>query len=627
MIDSERSTQTRVRVDSGTDGRLRPSMIPTHHISAWGEVDAIVPLRPRPLRLRSWAAADRAAAAAALGLVTLIALLMVRPLSWAGLGGEQSMPAVATLPRSYVMFVPVAMAICSWLLLRLMAASRHWARFLGIAGLTTLAVEAGARLHIEASTLIGHGPLPPAAMKVAQGLGLCGVWAEILALVAGVLATRAARPRARWTGLAPWLMAAAFLLPLVAYIWSLTLPSAVASRLVALEPSLGVTASASSTIAYAIFQPYVGLIYMSAALAAWQAVTFVQAITEAGPRAARVLHRSITARTHSLRARGALLLLCVLAAAKLAFDVAGYSHRLPSTLGGGAAIWSQGQNPLVWWYTVLVVLPIAVLLLRRLRYEHTRLSLTAPLVLLSMLFALLGPVQILAQALSDFDPAGALRDARARPHPDGALRCGCAPAGGVRSAVGRERAELARTPPTVSGDARALRHGRVAAHRGGSGVDQRPLRPGVQQLRGGRSDIPRVGSPADRTPTPRAVVLAGVRARAHKGAPKQWLEHRTARARGTWWVLPAPPRLHSRSRWVTSRPIARARSAKPRSPASVPRSPVASLNTLSPFAYAHRKWRDSSLGPRSRTYFPPSRGPRASTTGSRRAHVARRYAA
>lgn len=373
--------------------------------AVWGQLDAIVPLRPRPVRLARWGAAERPAAAVSLALLALIALLMLRPLSWAGLGGEQAMPGVATLPRSYVVFVPVSMAICARLLTRFLIRSRHWSRYLGIAGLATFALDAGARVRIEASSLLGHGPLPPPALKAADGLVLLGMLAELSALVAGILAARAGRRKARWTHFAPRLMAFAFLLPLAAYTDSLSLSPAVAARLVVPDPSLGVSASPSATLAYAIFEPYVLLIYMGAALAAWQAVTFVQAISEAGPRAARLIHGVIAARPHLPRSRAALSALALLAAAKLAFDLAGYSHRLPAALGGDAAIWSHGQSPYVWYYTCLVAVPAAALLLRRLREEHARLSLTAPLVILATLFALLGPVQVLAEALTDFDPA------------------------------------------------------------------------------------------------------------------------------------------------------------------------------------------------------------------------------
>jgi hypothetical protein len=200
-------------------------------------------------------------------------------------------------------------------------------------------------------------------------------------------------------------MGAAFLLPLIAYLDSLGLSHGIASRLVVPDPSLGVRASASSTLAYAIFEPYLLLLYLGAALAAWQAVTFTQAISEVGPRAAHFLHRAIAASARLSHSRGVLAGLVLLATAKLGFDIAGYSHRLPGALGGNAAIWSHGQSPYVWYYTGLVAVPVSVLLLGRLRNEHTRLSLTSPLIVLATLFALLGPVQVLTEALTDFDPS------------------------------------------------------------------------------------------------------------------------------------------------------------------------------------------------------------------------------
>lgn len=309
------------------------------------------------------------------------------------------MPAVASLPRTYIVFVPAAMAICSWLLIRLLSESSHWSRLLGIGGLTVLAMEAGARVRIEASTLAAHQSLSPAAAKAVEGLQGCGGWAILLAIASGVLAARARRPKARWTRMAPWLMAAAFLLPLAAYIWSLTFSPAIRAALQAPDQSLGVTAGAPSTMAYAIFEPYIGLIYMTAALAAWQAATFAQAINGASTRATGLLHRLVSDSTNLMRKRATLLLLLALAAGKLLFDLAGYAHRLPSALGGNAAIWTQGQGPLVWYYTLIVAVPLSVLLLRRLRIEHSRLSLAGPTLVLAALFALCGPVQLLLQAL------------------------------------------------------------------------------------------------------------------------------------------------------------------------------------------------------------------------------------
>jgi hypothetical protein len=403
--DADAGTDMRVDPEAAVEGNEPRADAARHHVSAWEELDTIVPLRPRPVYLASWAAAERPAAATVLGLLGLIALLMMRPLSWAGLGGEQTMPGIATFPRSYLVFVPVAMAVCSWLLTRLLIRLRHWSRYLGIAGLTTFAIDAGARVHIEASTLIGHGPLPPEALKAVYGLAFLGALSELLAFAAGILAARAGRRKARWTRFAPGLMGAAFLLPLIAYLESLHLSPTITSRLVAPDPSLGVSASVSSTLADAIFEPYVLLIYMGAALAAWQAVTFAQAISEAGPRAARLVHRAIGSRPLLRRSRVALVAFTLLAAAKLVFDIAGYGHWLPAVLGGDAAIWSHGQSPYVWYYTCLVAVLAAVLLFGRLRHGHARMSLTAPLVILATLFALLGPIQILAETLTDFDPA------------------------------------------------------------------------------------------------------------------------------------------------------------------------------------------------------------------------------
>ena len=369
------------------------------------DVEAIVPLRPTPINLREWPDTTRRSAWAAIAVLTVAAVLLIRPVTWNGLGGAQAMPGVATIPKIYLAFVPVAMATCAWLLAASMIRATHWGSYLGLAGLTVLGVEVGARVHIEASALVGHAAISASALHAAQSLGASGVIAELLAVSAGVLAMRRKGRATRGHRIAPWLMAGAFIVPLYAYLSALNLAPDIARQLTAPDPSLGVVGTASGNMADAIFQPYLGLIYMSAALAAWQAITFVQAITAGTPHAGRLL-RLLENRGQNLIL---VVMLALLAFGKAAFDIAGYAHELPSWLGADAALWTTGDSSLVWWYTALVVAPISIWLIRRLTRADYEKPTAMPLLMLCTLFALFGPVQLVTQALSDFDPALRIR--------------------------------------------------------------------------------------------------------------------------------------------------------------------------------------------------------------------------
>ncbi len=83
-------------------------------------------------------------------------------------------------------------------------------------------------------------------------LRACGLIAELLAISGAVLAARAPTGRRRRSWLPSVLIAAAFLLPLVAYVWILLLPQTVTSQLVQRDSALGVTSPLSATLASAI---------------------------------------------------------------------------------------------------------------------------------------------------------------------------------------------------------------------------------------------------------------------------------------------------------------------------------------------------------------------------------------
>lgn len=388
-----------------------------YRFASWEELDEIVPLRPRPVRLGSWqSASHRLIVGAALLLTLLAALVLLRPLRWGGLAGEQSMPAVAVLPRTLIAFVPLAMAAAAGLTMQLLIGIRRWAGALGIVGLALLGLEANARVRIEAATLIRLHATTVNARAFVGLLALCGLAGGICAVAGAIAGIRANLSRKR-SHIGSWLISASFLLPLVAYLISLATPSALAGQLYAVSRDLGTRATPPEVMAYAIFQPYIGLIYMAVVLAAWQAITFAQAISEASPLAARLVTRSY-ARTHKERAvtdRGAreridvrawLIATTVVAVGgvKLAYDIAGYAGFLPNALGGNADLWKYGNTKFVWYFTVLVAAPLAWSLLRRIHPEDKGKPLGPPLIVLSLLFAILGPIQIISQTLADVAP-------------------------------------------------------------------------------------------------------------------------------------------------------------------------------------------------------------------------------
>jgi hypothetical protein len=368
---------------------------PSHHGSSmWQEADGIVPLKPRVLNLSLWQGRERSVAITAVVLIVLSVVLLIRPISWEPIGGLQPMPGVMTVPRLYTIFVPVAMAVASFVIMRSLLQIRHWSRYLGIFGLAVLAVDAGALSRNFALTLIAGrtASVPSAALHAATQLAIYGLLASLAAIVSACLSIGSAAKEARRRKVAPWLMGAAFALPVGGYLASTQLPAPVLHYLYQREPSLNFHCSASSTIASAVFIPYQGLLYMGVVLAAWQAVTFSQAINEAGPKVAYMMRRVPQ------------LLLLMLAAAKLLFDIFGYLHRLPSDLGGDAPVWNLGVNSWVWPAAVLLTVPAAVLLLRRIKADRLSPLPVVAVVILAALLSLFGPIQVVSQALDDFLP-------------------------------------------------------------------------------------------------------------------------------------------------------------------------------------------------------------------------------
>jgi hypothetical protein len=360
----------------------------------WQEADGIVPLKPRVLNLSLWQGRERSVAITAVVLVVLSVAFLIRPISWEPIGGLQPMPGVMTAPRLYTIFVPVAMAVASFVIMRSLLQIRHWSRYLGIFGLTVLAVDAGAVSRNFALTLIAGrtASMPPPALHAATQLAIYGLLASLAAIVSACLSIGSAAKKSRRRKVAPWLMSAAFALPAGAYLASIQLPAPVLHYLYQREPAFNSHWPASSTMASAIFIPYQGLHYMGVVLAAWQAVTFSQAINEAGPKIAYMMRRIPQ------------FLLLILAAAKLLFDTFGYLHRLPADLGGDAPVWDLGVNSWVWPVAVLLTVPAAVVLLRRVKADRLSSLPGVPVVILAALFSLLGPVQVVSQALRDFLP-------------------------------------------------------------------------------------------------------------------------------------------------------------------------------------------------------------------------------
>jgi hypothetical protein len=365
-----------------------------HGRSLRQEADGIVPLRPRVLNLSLWQGRERSVAITAVVLIVLSVVFLIRPISWEPIGGLQPMPGVMTVPRLYTIFVPVAMAVASFVIMRSLLQIRHWSRYFGIFGLAVLAVDAGALSRNFALTLIAGrtASVPPAALHAATQLAIYGLLASLAAIVSACLSIGSAAKESRRRKVAPWLMGAAFALPVGAYLASIQLPAPVLHYLYQREPSLNSHWPASSAMASAVFIPYQRLLYMGVVLAAWQAVTFSQAINEAGPKIAYMMRRVPQ------------FLLLILAAAKLLFDIFGYLHRLPADLGGDAPIWDLGVNSWVWPVAVLLTVPAAVVLLRRVKTDHLSPLPAIPVVILAALFSLFGPVQVVSQALDDFVP-------------------------------------------------------------------------------------------------------------------------------------------------------------------------------------------------------------------------------
>jgi hypothetical protein len=175
---------------------------------------------------------------------------------------------------------------------------------------------------------------------------------------------------------------------------------------------------ASSATAGAILEPHQALVYVVVLLAAWQAVTFVQAIGEMSPKLVQLASHVGHGRRFLLIPRMrplalsrtvAVGLLVAVAAAKVLFDVAGYAHRLPHALGGGADLWDHGANPWVWYFTALVAVPLAVVLVRRVGPADARRSIAVPLVFLGATFALFSVAQLLLNSVADGAPELGIR--------------------------------------------------------------------------------------------------------------------------------------------------------------------------------------------------------------------------
>ncbi len=152
-------------------------------------------------------------------------------------------------------------------------------------------------------------------------------------------------------------------------------------------------------------------------------MTFVQAITEATQPLSRVVSRRLnpecprraegstgqlpSARMGPRGARPVLWAAALLlaAAVKFGFDVAGYTHALPSAFGGRADLWWQADDGWsTWCFMAVLAAPVAWKLMQRIREEDAHASLTAPLIWLSAAVALQGVVQVLAQTVSEFIP-------------------------------------------------------------------------------------------------------------------------------------------------------------------------------------------------------------------------------
>ena len=233
LAESDGDIYGRLTAHDPGDPLNRLADLPHHERSLWQDADDIVPLKPRPLSLAGWKGREHGMAATAVVLIAVTVVLLLRPISWAAVGGQQPMPGVMTIPRLYIVFVPVAMALTSFILMRSLLRISHWSRALCVIGLALLAVNAGARVRIEAFSLVAGRATaaPPAAMHAVSSLAESGLLAEILAIVGACIAVRAAAPTSWRRHVAPWLIAAAFLLPVLGYLASLEFPAPLAAAL------------------------------------------------------------------------------------------------------------------------------------------------------------------------------------------------------------------------------------------------------------------------------------------------------------------------------------------------------------------------------------------------------------
>lgn len=207
ILDEDGTVSELERPRAHANGHSRNMLTAPHHHgrSLRQEADGIVPLRPRVLNLSLWQGRERSVAITAVVLIVLSAVFLIRPLSWKPIGGLQPMPGVMTAPRLYTMFVPVAMAVASFVIMRSLLQIRHWTRYLGIVGLAVLAVDAGALSRNFALTLIAGrtASVPPAALHATTQLATYGLLASLAAIVSACLSIGSAAKKSRRRKVAP----------------------------------------------------------------------------------------------------------------------------------------------------------------------------------------------------------------------------------------------------------------------------------------------------------------------------------------------------------------------------------------------------------------------------------------
>ncbi len=143
LVDDDENAYAGLQAIGATEDVNLVDQLPRQHHELRHELDAALPIRPEPVKVASWRSGLRPAVVVVLALIGFSALLLLRPVSWNALGGEQNVADVAVLPRMNVIFVPVAVAITAAVLTRLLTVSGRWTRFIGIAGIALLGVGPG----------------------------------------------------------------------------------------------------------------------------------------------------------------------------------------------------------------------------------------------------------------------------------------------------------------------------------------------------------------------------------------------------------------------------------------------------------------------------------------------------